>query len=49
VIKKIKGLAMLNDNLKIKMHKDEQYASGYKVHYMQVLRGLLKRILVEKK
>jgi hypothetical protein len=40
---------MLQDNLKIKMHKDKAYNGGYKCHYMDVLRGLLKRILNEKK
>ena len=49
VIKKVKALAMLQDNLKIKMHRDKNYNGGYKVHYMAVLRGLLKRILIERK
>lgn len=49
VIKKKQALTMLKDNLKIKMHKDKNYDCGYKVHYMEVLRGLLKRILNEKK
>ena len=49
VIKKKKALAMLQDNLKIKMHKDKNYSGGHKVHYMNVLRALLKRILNEKK
>lgn len=49
MIKKVKGLGMLKDNLKLKMHKDAAYHGGYKVHYMNVLRGLLKRILAEKK
>lgn len=40
---------MLRDNLQIKMHKDKKFAGDYKVHYMDVLRGLLKRILNEKK
>lgn len=40
---------MLQDNLKFKMHKDNNFSGGYKVHYMDVLRGLLKRILNEKK
>lgn len=40
---------MLKDNLSIKLHKDKSYDCGYKVHYMNVLRGLLKRILNEKK
>ena len=31
------------------MHKDKFYNGGYKCHYMDVLRGLLKRILNEKK
>ena len=30
------------------MHQDPSYPGGYKVSYMQVLRGLLKRILSEK-
>lgn len=47
MIKKVKGLAMLKDNLKIKMHSDK--ACGFKVHYGDVLKGLLKRILSEKK
>lgn len=49
VIKKVKALAMLKDNLKLKMHKDVNYVGSYKVHYREVLRGLLKRILTEKK
>ena len=49
VIKKIKALAMLQDNLNLKMFKDTSYVGGYKVHYQDVLRGLLKRILNEKK
>jgi len=49
VIKKKKALAMLKDNLKIRMHKDKNFGGGYKVHYMDVLRGLLKRILNERK
>jgi len=40
---------MLRDNLQIKMHRDKTFQGGYKVHYMDVLRGLLKRILNEKK
>ena len=48
VIKKVKGLAMLKDNLKIKMHIDSDFG-GYKVHYGNVIKSLLKRILSEKK
>lgn len=33
VIKKIKALAMLQDNLNLKMFKDANYVGGYKVHY----------------
>lgn len=49
VIKKKQALAMLKDNLSIKLHRDKSYDCSYKVHYMNVLRGLLKRILNEKK
>ena len=39
---------MLKDNLRIKMYKAEEFG-GYKVHYMTVIKGLLKRILAENK
>lgn len=46
VLKKKKAISMLKDNLHIRMHRDKDF--GYKVHYMDVLKGLLKRILNEK-
>ena len=49
VLKKKKAIEMLRDNLTIQLHEDKNFESGYKVHYMDVLRGLLKRILNEKK
>ena len=33
VIKKVKALAMLKDNLKLKMYKDDNFIGGYKVHF----------------
>lgn len=39
---------MLKDNLKIKMHT-EKSGGTFKCHYADVLKGLLKRILNEKK
>ena len=47
VIKKIKGLEMLQDNLNIKMHGDKN--KGYRIHYAELLRALIRRILNERK
>ena len=47
VIKKVKALAMLKDNLNLKLHQDKSFQGGYKVHYNIVLKGLLERVLIE--
>lgn len=40
---------MLGDGLKLKTIKDDSFIGGYKVHFKEVLFGLLKRIQNEQK
>ena len=51
-MKKIKALSILKDNLNIKLYNSLRSDATYpnkKVHFKDVLKGLLKRILEEKK